>query len=155
MDAAIKTYEVAYLISPEVAEDEVFGEAGKITSAIQDAHGLVGHIEEPKQQRLAYPIQKKKAAYFGWTTFTTAKENLPEIEKKLKQEKNIIRYLIVEEVKRPIAPIRPARPAGPRRVPPKPIESKPITPFIPAAPKEEDKAKIEELDKKLEEILGK
>ncbi len=153
MDAETKNYEVAYLISPEVAEEEVFGEAGKITSAIQDANGLVGHIEEPRQRRLAYPIAKKQNAYFGWTTFTMAKENLVEIEKKLKPMKQVIRYLIVEEVKRPIMPARPPRPRRPAA--PRPLERKPITPFVPAAPQEEDKARIEELDKKLEEILGK
>lgn len=153
MDTETKNYEAAYLISPEVAEEEVFGEAGKITSFIQDAHGLVGRIEEPKKRKLAYPVQKLQNAYFGWTTFAIAPEKLADIDKKIKAEKNIIRYLIAEEVKRPVVEFRP-RPARPLRPAPAPRLEE-VKPFVPQAPKEEDRAKIEELDKKLEEILGK
>lgn len=153
MDAGVKNYEAAYLISPEVAEDEVFGEAGKITSFIQEAHGLVGRIEEPKKRKLAYPVKKLQNAYFGWTTFAIAPEKLADIDKKIKAEKNVIRYLIAEEVKRPVVEFRP-RPEGLPRRPAMPRLAE-VRPFTPAPPKEEDKAKIAELDKKLEEILGK
>ncbi len=153
MDTETKNYEIAYLISPDIAEDEAFGEAGKITSSIQEAKGLVSRIGEPKKLKLAYPIKKLRNAYFGWTAFTIARENLAEIEKKVKGEKNIIRHLLAEEVKRPAMEFRPrmARPLH-RPTPPRLTE---VKPFTPQPPKEEDKAKIEELDKKLEEILGK
>ena len=155
-DAEAKTYEVAYLINPDIAEDAVFGEAGKITGAIQDMHGLVGRIEEPKKRKLAYTIEKVRNAYFGWTTFTIAPERLPDIEKRLKAEAAIIRFLIVEEVKRPVREFRPRSLRSDRRAPtPEGGAGGEIKAFTPAAPKEEDKEKIEELDKQLEEILGK
>ncbi|MDP3727473.1 MAG: 30S ribosomal protein S6 [bacterium] len=153
-DVDVKTYEVAYLINPDIPEDGVFGEAGKITGAIQDAHGLVGKIEEPKRRKLAYPIEKFRNAYFGWTTFSVAPERLIDIEKRVAAEPAIIRHLIVEEVKRPVRVFRPRLPrrdGGPR--PPQDMSE--VKAFTPAAPKEEDKTKIEELDKQLEEILGK
>lgn len=152
MDAEPKNYEVAYLISPEIAEDAVFGEAGKITSFIQDAHGMIGRIEEPKKRKLAYPINEFRSAYFGWTTLTIAAEHLSEIEKRLNGEKSIIRYLVVEREVRPVRAVR--SPRLPRRAP-APYLRQPVAPFVPQAPKEEDKAKLEELDKQLEEILGK
>lgn len=153
MDPDVKTYEIAYLINPDIPEDEVFGEAGKVTGFIQDAHGLVGRIEEPKRHKLAYPIAKFRDAYFGWTTFTVARARVADIERKVGQEKRIVRFLIVEEVKRPIREFRP-RSEGERRRPSAPrLEA--VKPFVPALPKEEDKTKIEELDKRLEEILGK
>ncbi|OHA08837.1 MAG: 30S ribosomal protein S6 [Candidatus Sungbacteria bacterium RIFCSPLOWO2_01_FULL_59_16] len=151
MAADPKNYEIAYLINPDVAEDEVFGEAGKITASIQDAHGLVGRIEEPKRRRLAYPVRKHRQAYFGWTIFTIAPERIAEIEKRVRQEPNVVRFLICEEVKRP--PPRAREPRLPRRVPAPRFGE--VKPFAPAPPREEDKAKIEELDKQLEEILGK
>lgn len=152
-EADVKNYEVAYLIAPDIPEDGVFGEAGKITGAIQDAHGLVGKIEEPKKRKLAYAIGKSRDAYFGWTTFSVAPERLSDIAKRLAAEPAIIRHLIVEEVERPVREFRPRfrREAGPR--PPRDLGE--VKAFTPAAPKEEDKAKIEELDKQLEEILGK
>lgn len=149
-----KNYEVSYLINPDVAEDEVFGEAGKITGFIQDIHGLVGRIEEPKKRRLAYPIGDFYQAYFGWTTFTLALERLRELKGKIKQEKNIIRFAVSEEVKRP--PVQTRRPVPMRSSFDRAgVKLDDVKPFTPQAPKEEDKAKIEEMDKRLEEILGK
>ncbi|MBI4132632.1 MAG: 30S ribosomal protein S6 [Candidatus Sungbacteria bacterium] len=153
MDSEVRNYEITYLIHPDIAEDEVFGQAGKITSFVQEAHGLVGRIGEPKKRRLAYPIKKFRDAYFGWTKFTIVPERIAEIEKKLALEKNFIRYLIVEDAKRPPLEFRPRREAALRRAPPPSRQL--VTPFVPEPPKEEDKIKLEELDKKLEEILGK
>lgn len=151
MDSEAKNYEIAYLISPDVAEDEVFGEAGKITGFIQDAHGLVGHIEEPRARRLAYPMKKFRNAYFGWMSFTATPERIADLEKRVRAEKSVIRFFISEEVKRPAAHARPMREM--RRAPRESLED--VKPFEPQAAKEEDKVKIEELDKRLEEILGK
>ena len=144
MEAQVKQYEIAYLISPKTKEEDVFGEAGKITGFIQaTASGLIGHIAEPKQIRLAYPINKSRDAYFGWTRFTINPETLADFEKKLKLEKAIMRYLIVEAEEEPIR-IRIMRPKVPLTMP-KPSEPSPA----------EEKVNMEELDKRLEEILGK
>ncbi|MBI2055583.1 MAG: 30S ribosomal protein S6 [Candidatus Sungbacteria bacterium] len=154
MDAETKNYEVSYLINPDVAEDQVFGEAGKITGFIQDARGLVGRIDEPKKRRLAYLIKDLHQAYFGCTIFTIAPEHLVELNRRLKAERNIIRFSITEEIKRPAREARRpllARPLSEKAS----IRLDDVKPFTPQAPKEEDKAKIEELDKRLEEILGK
>ena len=56
MDREPKTYEIAYLINADLPEDEAFGVAGKVTGFIQDVHGVVGRIEEPKKRRLTYPL---------------------------------------------------------------------------------------------------
>lgn len=151
MDSEPKNYEISYLINPDVAEDEVFGEAGKITGFVHDLHGLVGRIEEPKKRRLAYPINKFKQAYFGWTTFALVPDKLAELENKVRAEKNIVRYVVTEEVKQPVVSARLGRRGQPLRAARlgigAAVGSRP--------PKEEDKVKIEELDKRLEEILGK
>lgn len=153
MDPEVKKYEIAYLINPDIPEEDVFGEAGKITAAVQEARGLVGRIEEPKKRKLAYPLDKFRNAYFGWTRFTVSPGGLAEIDKKLRQEKNVIRHLITEEIKHPAAEFKPRSERRMPRAAAHPLEE--VKPFIPAAPKEEDKTKIEELDKRLEEILGK
>ena len=144
MESASKNYEIAYLISPKIKEEDVFGEAGKITGFIQSAaNGLIGHIAEPKQIRLAYSINKSRDAYFGWTRFTINQDTLADFEKKLKLEKAIMRYLIVEAEEEPIR-TRVMRPRMPLAMP------KPSGP-----PPAEEKVNMEELDKRLEEILGK
>lgn len=153
MDATIKNYEISYLFSADIPEDAVFGEAGKITGFIQDAHGMVGRIEEPRKRRLAYPIQKQGYAYFGCTVFATAPDKLAAITERLKHEKSILRYFVTEEIKRPAMEFRP-RGERFRRPPSSVAGGEPLRGFIPQAPKEEDATKFAELDKKLDEILG-
>ena len=145
METGPKNYEIAYLISPKTKDEDVFGEAGKITGFIQSAaSGLIGHITEPKQIRLAYPIKKSQDAYFGWTRFTMEPEAVADFEKKLKLEKTIMRYLIVKAEEEPVR-TRIIRPRISLLMP-KPQE-RPVA--------GEEKVNMEELDKRLEEILGK
>lgn len=143
METEPKNYEIAYLISPQVAAEDAFGEAGKITGFIQDAKGFIGHIEEPKRKTLAYSIKKFREAYFGWTRFSIGSRELSELEKKLSREPNIIRFLIVHADETP--PERyPLRHGAARKT------QKSAVP-----PAEKERMDIGELDKRLEEILGK
>jgi len=149
METEQKKYEIAYIVSPKVPEADVVGEAGKITGFIQDANGIIGYIDEPRPRRLAYPINKFRDAYFGWTRFSTMPENLAAIEKKLKLDENIIRFLIVEAEEVPVAEIRTPRPR------PSFVPKIRTAPAPQAETPEKEKMDIGELDKKLEEILGK
>ena len=68
------------------------------------------------------------------------------MERGLKGTSNILRHMLVEEEKIPPQPIRPYIPRpSPVRTSPGPVQEQ----------KPEEKLDLEELDKKLEEILGK
>ncbi|MBI2640125.1 MAG: 30S ribosomal protein S6 [Candidatus Sungbacteria bacterium] len=146
METEPKKYEIAYLISPNVPEEDALGEAGKISGLLQDAKSVIGHVEEPRRRRLAYPIKKSRECYFGWTRFSCHPENIPDFEKKLKLEPQIIRYLLVEAEEIPVDTRLPRMTR---------------TPFVQQKAQknqtgeEKEKMDIVELDKKLEEILGK
>lgn len=147
MEQEARNYEIAYLISPSVPEEEVLTYAGTLSALIEEQKGTIKHLQEPKKQKLAYPVHKERNAYFGWITFRFAPDAVAALEKKLKSETHIMRYLIVEEETRLKAPIF--------RTP----TSKPAIQKITAIPRElektEEKLDLEALDKKLEEILGK
>lgn len=143
-----KNYELAYLLSPSVPEGEVLTWAGKLTTLITEAYGTMRRVEEPKRRKLAYTVEKKDEAYFGWTTFSMAPGNTADLKKKLKSEKELLRYLLTEEEIETRTPL--LRPFIPRRAP-----LKPKTFLRPQEPKPEEKLDLEALDKKLEEILGK
>ena len=141
-----KKYELAYLLSPAVPEDEVLIMAGSLAKVIEDSKGLIRHQETPSKRRLVYPIKKEQNAYFGWITFSSSPENLSTIEKGLKGINNILRHMMVEEEEIPPQPIRTYIPRpSPVRTTPGPVQEQ----------KPEEKLDLEELDKKLEEILGK
>ncbi|MBU6414943.1 30S ribosomal protein S6 [Patescibacteria group bacterium] len=157
MDTEQRKYEIAYLISPEVSDEEVFGEAGKITTAIQDRGGLIDRIEEPKKRRLAFMIKNFRNGFFGWTTFSMAPEKLAEFKKTIDASaKTIFRYLITETEKLRVMPQKYPRLVARPKISdaPKHYEYAAKQPPVESAGAEE-KMNIEELDKKLEEILGK
>lgn len=53
-------------------------------------------------KQFVYPIKKKTSGNYFAIEFTAPKEKLSEIETELKAEKNLIRYLIVKEIRKPI-----------------------------------------------------
>ncbi len=143
-----KNYELAYLLPPSIAEGEVLTHAGKITTLIEGAGGMIRHAEEPRKRKLAYPVKKEVNAYFGWTTFAISPENLAALKKKIVSEEKILRHLLVEEEIE----------TKPQFIRPFPVRHQPVRPSVaphPAEPKLEEKLDLEALDKKLEEILGK
>ena len=147
MEQDTKNYEIAYLLPPSIQEEEVLIHAGKLSTLIEEQKGIIKHVQNPKKQKLSYPIHKERNAYFGWTTFRLAPDSVSALEKKLKANIQILRYLIVEEETRLKAPVfrtPTIKPAGQK------------SPAIPReASKTEEKLDLEALDKKLEEILGK
>lgn len=143
-------YEISYIVSGNIPEDDAARITGQITRVIEDAKGMVRKIEEPKKRRLAYPVNNDRFAYFGYTTFTIEPSAIPEIEKKLRFEKDVTRHIIVEEETEP--PRKDVMRAAWR---PRDDEAAGVAA---GAPKREversESAGSEEIDKRLDEILG-
>lgn len=152
MENDLKHYEIAYLLHPSIAEEEVLGHVGKITALIEDVKGMINQSESPKKRKLAYEIEKERNAYFGWTQFLLAPEKISDLDKKLKLEgkKSVIRYLLVEQERVEAPRLHNVRKSG------RTLERTGET--VAGAEEqhgEEEKLDLEALDKKLEEILGK
>ena len=145
-----KKYEVAYIVAGTVPEDDVARITGQITRIIEDSQGMVRKIEEPRKRRLAYPISDDRFAYFAYTTFSAEPLAIQEIEKKLRFEKEVARYLIVEEEVEP--PRKDVMRAAWR-----PHDEEGIPAGVGVPKREAEKAEpvdTESIDKRLDEILG-
>lgn len=128
----IKYYQLAYLLPPEKSQVELKEIEEKITSFL-DKEGVLDKIEPPLKRTLFYEIKKKKEAYLQSIYFYLRTEKIKDFDKllkELKRENEILRFLIVAE-------------KTPKKVPTK--LKKIVKP---------KKVEIEELEKKLEEILG-
>lgn len=151
MDDEQKKYEIAYLLSPSLTDEEALTNAGTITSIIEDTKGVTRRVEEPKKRKLAYAIKKNSYAYFGGTTFTMLPEQVILFNKKLSSQPHILRYLVVEEEVEARPPIlrtltHPTSSNVQKSRAPIPQETQKNL---------EERLDLEALDKKLEEILGK
>lgn len=144
MESEVKNYEISYLLSPQIAEEQVISYAHKVVAAIEDHKGMVKYTESPKKRMLTYLVNKEKNAYFGWITFTAAADTLRAIDKRIKGVEGLMRHLIVERNMNEIK-VRSLRLS--RR---QPTETKTET----ETETKEEKLDLEALDKKLEEILG-
>lgn len=152
-EAQTKEYEMTYLASPKLNEDEFFELVKEVKNHIAGAGGKLKEELGAKKQKLAYPIKSFKDAYISTLNFALPAEKIIELNQKLKLEEKIIRYLIVVQpvlralkIKRRVKKEKVVPPSPPQ----KEVvveEKKPEK----APPKKE--IKIEELDKKLEEIL--
>ena len=132
----MKLYELTYLISPELPEEELKSLQEKINSLIQKGAGVLNEIKLPIKKKLAYPIKKQREAFLTDLSFYLEPDKLGSLEKELKSEKKILRYLILAKPKLKIAKVR-KRP----------------TKIIPKIPVKEKKVELKEIEKKLEEIL--
>lgn len=137
----MKNYELTYLISPELSEEEGKQFQDKIYSFIQDEGGILGEGKLLLKRRLAYPVKKQIQAYLVSTTFQLNPEKLANLEKRLKSENQILRHIIIVKRKYKLS--------SPRRKPIIPTEGK--SPEKPR--KEEKKIELKEIEKKLDEIL--
>jgi len=133
----MKLYELTYLISPDLSEEEIRVLQEKINSLIQEEGRVLPDSTSNGglvRKTLAHPIKKNRSAFLSTLSFQLNPEELESLEKKLKAESKILRYLILTK-KLPKMAVVPVK--KPKRI----IKPKP-------------KVELKEIEKKLEEILG-
>ncbi|HOK35274.1 MAG TPA: 30S ribosomal protein S6 [Candidatus Pacearchaeota archaeon] len=131
-------YELAFLTpNLEIREREKF--LKKINDEIKK---LNGKIEEQfiEKKIFAYPVKKHLEGFLGVIIFEMEPEKIKELSQFLKMEGNILRTLLEKKEKKE------------KEAHPKKIRRKPFLEETKKKVKKE-KVKIEELDKKLDELL--
>lgn len=126
----MRFYELAYLISPDLEKEKIKSIQEKLEAFLQEKGAILFSIGRATKKELAYPIKKKTEAFLAWIEFFAKPSILEALEKELKSNEEILRYLLV--TKKP---------------------KKEVTEPSLQKKKEKEKAKIEELDKKLEKIF--
>ena len=142
-------YEVAFLANPSFLEDEARDFHQKIKSEALGIGALVEDEGKIEKIRLGYPIKKHGEAHLGSFKFTADQSKIKELNLKIDSNEQILRFLCVKAVRPPQRQIstKPFRQAT--------AEIKPPQTWSENIRKEEPAASVEEIDKKLEEILGK
>lgn len=135
-----KMYEIGYLLNPLLAEENLENEVSAMRKLIEDGKGFIINEGRPRMLRLAYAIQKIDNAHFGWLKFSSGSESILDIQNDFKKNKNIIRFLITIAHKENMMARSPK------------IMAKRKKPVV--AEKDKPSIKPEEIDKKLEELLG-
>lgn len=132
-------YELTYLINSQANGKKIADEIKELLGKMQLK--LIEPTNSPfsaTSKRLSYSIEHQTSAYYQTVRFNNDANNINGLEKELKFNKNIIRYLIV---KLPMEALEVKK-----------FFEKPIPKKEPPS-RQKNKASIEELDKKLDEML--
>ena len=146
MESEKQLYEVAYLIAPSFTEEEAQNFHQTIKNEVQSLGGLIDEEGRVEKRRLSYAIKKMREAYLASCRFQLDPQKIEALETKMKIS-TVLRFLVIKTKRLPQRSTS-ARPFGKITSP----ENKYTAPEI---SKEAPAANVEEIDKKLEEILGK
>jgi small subunit ribosomal protein S6 len=101
----VREYEIVYIFDSVLTEDQVNEKLERYHRHITDAGGEITAVDHWGKRQLAYPVRKKTAGYYVVVQFTAATEGLPEMERTLKLDEDLVRYLIVLSEGEPTAPM--------------------------------------------------
>jgi len=147
----MKAYELTYIISSQITSDEAENVKKGTETFIQSKGGVILKSEKSVPQSLAYPIKKQSSGYFAILEFQAPENTLKEIRAKIQKDTNILRSFIV--IKHPPKKMKERRMKRPIAADHK-IKSKSETSEVFKEKAKKEDVKPEDIDKKLEEILG-
>lgn len=165
-----KKYEFSYWIKPDITESNLGDVQNEIKNFIEKLDGKIVREKNIVRENFAYPIKHYNYGFLKVVLMEFAPVKMDEFRKYLKLNANLLRYTIgatdnidipqIKEFKKIVIEPQKAKPLiaeeikGGKEVEEKKIaEIQPETPVAHPAP-EKEKITLEDVDKKLEEILG-
>lgn len=89
-------YETIFVVNPDLSDDETQNVVNKFTGIISSTGGVQLKLEDWGRRRLAYKIDKFSQGYYVLVDFTSLPAGLQELERNLKIDDRIIRFLSVK-----------------------------------------------------------
>lgn len=90
----MRTYEVLFILSPQVAEDEATTLVNEFKSVAERTGARLKNEEAWGRRRLAYPINKINEGIYHLFIFES-ETSLTELDRRMKNSDRIIRHMIV------------------------------------------------------------
>lgn len=107
-------YEINILISPNLSQEEAVSFVSKLENEFQ-ALGKIISETKADRKKLAYSIEKEEEAWLSYFSFfpnqdQDLKQALDIIDKKLKEEKDVLRHLIIKKEEQKVQKKRRSEP---------------------------------------------
>lgn len=121
----MRLYDIVVLVTPELSEDDTQKVAADFRKILTDGGAEIVKDEPWGRRRLAFPIARKREAYYHYFQVSAEPAIVAEVERRMKLSDQVIRHLAVradEELKRAAksaerqkvkAAKRPPRPPAP------------------------------------------
>lgn len=91
----MRDYELVFIIAPVIEDENIQNVVDKVSTWIQADGGEVTKVDVWGQRRLAYPIQEFTEGTYVLMNAQLKPDALNELERNLKLDTTIIRYLLV------------------------------------------------------------
>ncbi len=151
----MKTYELTYIISPEITSEEAEAFSREMEDFISKKEGSVLNRSIPIAKTLSYPIKKHMSGFIGTLEFQLETEHLLELKETLNKDGKINRHMII--IKNPVK-IGKIRGKKNRVIEPgkeipaeNNMQEKNVAEEAPIPSK---KVELKDIEQKLDEILG-
>ena len=154
MEQKNKNYELSFWFSSRLSEEEIEKKFDNLLKQLEKREALIIFSQSPQLKQLAYPIKKERNAYFGYIQFELSKDLLVQLEEDLRLNDDLVRFMVLgvkpkEERKAPSITFRKPIKKGEE----KEEEKSKTQEATKKEPQKEKVISLEELDKKLNEIL--
>ena len=90
-------YEVLYVISPDLNDEEKQAVVDKFKKYVEDNGGAVAGIEKLGMKTLSYPIKFKKEGFFVLMNYELSKQSSTAMGKLMLINEAILRHMIVNK----------------------------------------------------------
>jgi small subunit ribosomal protein S6 len=102
----LRDYEVVYIFDSALPEETVNEKLERYHGLLDGSAGAeITAVDHWGKRQLAYPIDKKPNGYYVVTQFRAETDALPEFERILKLDDDLLRYLVVLHEGEPTAPM--------------------------------------------------
>jgi small subunit ribosomal protein S6 len=89
-----KKYELMVILKAQLPENVRMGIESKIIEKLEASDGKVGKVDVWGKKHLAYKIRKHNEGYYIVYEFENSPKEIESIEKSLKLNKDVLRYLV-------------------------------------------------------------
>lgn len=89
------TYEVLFIVSPDVPEGEVTSLIGDFRGIAEDNGAKLVEEDAWGRRKLAYPIGKRDNGIYHLFVFEAGTQDLKELDRRMKNNDRIMRHMIV------------------------------------------------------------
>ena len=89
-------YELMYIVSAVLNEDQTRSLIKRVSKNIEEGGGEIADVNEIGSQRLAYPINKKRNGYYVNVHFRGPGALIQRLERALEIDDDVLRYLTLK-----------------------------------------------------------
>ena len=90
-----RIYEIVLIFDSGLEDEQVDQKLKSLEERVTEDGGNIEDVARWGKRKLAYPIKKKESGNYVVVTFKSGTEQLEELERGLKLDEQVLRYLII------------------------------------------------------------